>query len=186
MGYWWRGSTKRVSFVARSGHARRAFAIFQWGGADQRQLQLESRGAAGDDRIAGGHAEFPPAHSCCRGNARTRDSFGGIASRSRAICREDRQDRLGHRGSRERDADRGGRRGWRAPERARQVFCNAAGGRRIPGEVYRVRRSFAGKGFAGGENGGGRGNADRAPRPAWGIHGAGGAALILSTYFSST
>ena len=61
--------------------------IFRWSGADQRQLQLQPCGAAGDDAAAGGYARIPPPDSGCRRNARTGADFGGAASRSGPICR---------------------------------------------------------------------------------------------------
>src|SRR5580704_1793129 len=62
MGHRRGGGAKRVSLVASAGDARGTVAIFEWSGTHQRQLQLESRGASGHDGIAGGNAEFPPAH----------------------------------------------------------------------------------------------------------------------------
>ncbi len=82
LGHWRGGSAAKFFAQLRAPAMRgRAAAIFKWGGTDQRQLQLESRGAAGHDGIAGGHAEFQAAHSGGGRNAGAGSDFRGAASR---------------------------------------------------------------------------------------------------------
>jgi len=79
------------SHFARPGDAWRTLAVFERSGTDQRQLQLESRGAASDDGTTGGHAQLSSKDSCCGRNARTWRGFKGTTSGSGKVCGRDRQ-----------------------------------------------------------------------------------------------
>src|SRR5216683_7839701 len=123
VGNWGGGSANRLSLYARARDARGIAALFQWSGADQRQLQLESRGAARDDQGIGGDSGLSPPNSGRRRNARAWRDVGAASSRGRQVYGGNRENRLGRGRRRGCHANCGRRGGRRRTARADENVC---------------------------------------------------------------